>query len=226
MKKYAHNALAVILSPRAVIGAYLSSNPSSSQLNLHRLHYKKLDHLELEKLILFNSATIGSTLSSWQQQSETSAPLLCALQGPLQEQLVMLHNAHPTENQLPISHAPHWEWQYTYLYSLDHQHCFYLCGIKKTMIFQYQLMAITHGLTLNLLTTERMALLHCYRLLNGAAYRATQLANAMSAQHNRIEQLFFKEDLPRILQIPPHITITDEMILPLLTACGLFNAQG
>lgn len=225
MKKSAPKALTVILSARAIIGASLSNEVSAQPLHLHKLFYKKLEHLELEKLFLFNPHVIGTMLSSWHQQAATTS-LLCALQGPLQEQLIMLHNSHPIISQLPISHAPHWDWQYTYLYSLDHQHCFYLCGIKKAMVFQYQLMAITHELPLNLLTTERMALLHCYRLLNASAYRSTQLANALSAQHNRIEQLFHKEDLSRILQIPSHITITDEMILPLLTACGLFNAQG
>lgn len=225
MRRSRHNALAILCSPRVIIGASLSQKPSSPQLQLHALFHKKLDHLELEQLTLFNPTAIGALIASWQTQS--NAPLLCALHGPgLQEQMIFLHTPHPDKGQLPVSHAPHWQWHHTYLYSVDHQHCFYLCGIKKSILFQYQLMAINHNLPLSLLTTERMALLHCYKQLCGTTFRSSQLANDMTTYHNRVERLFFKDDLARILQIPSQITIPDDLILPLLTLCGLFNAQG
>lgn len=226
-KQSVHDAFTLIFSPTSILGAWLTKRSSSPQFIVQQLYQQKLNHLELEKLTIFNPTQIGSLITSWYKKSGKSMPLLAALYGPaLEEHILLLHNAHPNSNQFPISHAPHWHWEYTYLYSVDHRHCFYLCGIKKSLIFQYQLMAILHQLPLAILTTERMALLHCYRFLFGSAFRAAQLATAMISHNNRIENLFSVDDLPRIVHIPSHVKITNQTALPLLAACGLFQAQG
>ncbi len=223
----AHEAFSVIFSPRAITGVFLTQNQSNGSLQLKSLHHKRLSNLELERLTLFNPTTIGSLINQWYTANTQTALLSFALHGPtLEEHMLLLHTAHPTTAQFPISHAPEMHWKHTYLYSFDHRHCFYLCGIPKPLLFQYQLMAITHELPLELLTTERMALAHCYRAMNGTAYRPAQLAHAMQMHGNRIERLFFKEDLSRLLFIPSHITVDDDARLALLTACGLFAMHG
>jgi hypothetical protein len=226
-RQESHEAFSVIFSPRAITGAFITQNQHNGTLRLRSLHHHRFSNLELERLTLFNPTVVGSLITQWYKESSTTAPLFFALHGPaLEEHMLLLHTAHPTNAQFPISHAPHMHWKHTYLYSLDHQHCFYLCGIPKPLLFQYQLMAITHELPLSILTTERMALAHCYRAMNGTAYRSAQLAQALQMHNNRIEQLFFKEDLSRLLLVPTDITITDDARLALLTACGLFAMQG
>ncbi|EKD48844.1 MAG: hypothetical protein ACD_64C00105G0003 [uncultured bacterium] len=222
-----HEAYTILFSPRSLTGALLKHNPATGMFHLRSLQHAQLHNLELERLTLFNPTAIGSIITQWYAACDQATPLLFALHGPaIEEHMLLLHTAHPNDSHFPISHAPHLSWKHTYLYSLDHRHCFYLCGMPKPLLFQYQLMAIEHNLPLTLLTTERMALAHCYRAMNGAAYRPAQLAHALQMQHNRIERLFFKEDLSRMLIIPSHIKVDDSIRLPLLAACGLFAMQG
>ncbi len=222
-----YEAYIVLFSPRSITGVWLESKQSTGTIRLVSMHHKKLQHLELERLTIFNPTAIGTLIKTWYKNCHQAMPLLFALHGPaIEEHVVALHTAHPTPSQFPISHAPHWHWKHTYLYSLDHRHCFYVCGIKKSILFQYQLMAIEQHLPLSLLTTERMALTHCYRSIFGAAYRPAHLAQSMSMHNNRIEQVFFKEDLSRILKLPADMQLNDSLRLPLLTACGLFVMQG
>jgi len=223
----AREAFAVIFSPRAMLGAFLSQHPRTGALQLRSLHQKKLSNLELERLTIFNPTAIGSLVSQWYHEYSKSVPVLFALNGPsIEEHMLLLHSAHPTPAQFPVSHAPHMHWKHTYLYSIDHMHCFYLCGIPKPLLFQYQLMTITEQLPLEVLTTERMALAHCYRFMNSTAYRPAQLAQALQMHGNRIERLFYKEDLSRLLYIPANISFSDDARLALLTACGLFAMHG
>lgn len=222
-----HEAYTVLFSPRSITGALLKRNPITGTLHLASLQHQQLHNLELERLTIFNPTAIGSLIKQWYASCAQTIPLLFALHGPaIEEHMLLLHTAHPNQSHFPISHAPHMHWKHTYLYSLDHRHCFYLCGIPKPLLFQYQLMAIEQELPLNILTTERMALAHCYRAMNGTAYRPAQLAHALQMQHNRIERLFFKEDLSRILTVPANIKLDDAVHIPLLAACGLFAMQG
>ncbi len=226
-QKSSHEAYTVIFSPRSITGAWIRRNQATNDLSLLSIEHKRLQHLELERLTLFNPTAIGSLIQTWYQKCNATVPLLFALHGPTtEEHILSLHTAHPNPSHFPVSHAPHLQWKHTYLYSLDHHHIFYLCGIPKPILFQYQLMAIEHHFPLTILTTERMALTHCYRHMYGTAYRRAQLAQSMDTHNNRIERLFFKEDLSRILKLPPDMQLKDNQRLPLLTACGLFVMQG
>ncbi len=150
-------------------------------------------------------------------------PVLCALIGPsIREQIISLPTAHPRIEQLPISHAPHMQWYYNYLYPRDHSHFFYVCGIKKTLLLQYQLLAINNGFDTQLVTTERNALLTLYRSLFGSAFRHSHLGVDMSHRNNIVEHLFSRDDLARILSISPNHDISAHDTIPLLTSCGLF----
>ncbi len=222
-----HDFCAIIFSPRSLIGAHLSKDRLPNRFRLRSLFHYPLSKLELERLTLFNPTDIGRKVAEWCTPYRPHGPIAFALHGPaIEEHLFATHNAHPSMDQFPIQHAPFWQWEHTYLFSRNHQHYFYLCGIKKSLLFQYQLMAITNNIPVSLITTERMALAHCFRNLFGVAYRSAHIADAMEMHNDRIENLFFNDDFSRILSTPPDIEIKDEFKLPLLTACGLFSMQG
>ncbi len=223
-KRNDYDFCAIVFSPRFLIGAQLSKDRLPNRFQLRSLLYFPLSRLELERLTIFNPTEIGKKIAEFHI---LKSPIAFALHGPaIEEHLFATHTAHPSMDQFPIQHAPFWQWEQTYFFSRDHKHYFYLCGIKKSLLFQYQLMAISNHIPISLITTERMALAHCFRSLFGDAYRPAHLAEAMGMYRDRIESLFSKDDFSRILSIPPNIQIKDELKLPLLTACGLFSMQG
>ena len=101
-----YEAYTILLSPRFIIGAWLERKESSGAIRLVSMHHKKLRHLELERLILFNPTAIGKLIKTWYRNCHQEMPLLFALHGPaIEEHVVSLHSAHPTLSQLPIAHA-------------------------------------------------------------------------------------------------------------------------
>jgi hypothetical protein len=222
-----HNVFAYIFTPRIITGCWLSLHRENNRIQLRSYHKKIIDHLELEHLYIFNPTRIGSLIASWYHATKQKMPIAYALAGPsIYEKIVPTTTAHPTPNQLPISPALHLQWEHAYLYSYDSAHYFYLCGIQKTLLFQYQLLAIRMQLPLHSITTQGMALLDIYRYLFGSTYRPAQLAMALTKCNNNIEQLFSRDDLARLLMLPAQYNLSPSDIIPLLTACGLFVAEG
>ena len=217
------NLFAYTFTPRTITGCWLSSSPGTTSFKVHSYHKKTIDHLELEHLYIFNPTRIAPLLTSWYHATKQTMPIACALVGPsVQEQIIPLTTAHPTPDQLPIIIAPHLQWEYTYLYSYDMAHYFYLCGITKPLLFQYQLLGITTQLPFTTITTQGLALLTAYRFIFGTAFRPAQLAMALTKCDTSIEQLFSRDDLERLCILSPHIDATERDAIPLLTSCGLF----
>lgn len=220
------NIFAYTFTPRTITGCWLSSPPNSTSIHVLAYHRKTIDHLELEHAYIFNPTRIAALTASWYRATKQTMPIGYALVGPaIQEKITPLATAHPTFNQLPIAHSPHMQWEYTYLYSYDQAHYFYLCGIQKTLLFQYQLLSINTQLPLQILTTQSMALLNAYRLLFGTAFRPSQLALALTKCKQNIEQLFSRDDLARLLTFPSQAHPMPRDTIPLLVSCGLFAEQ-
>ncbi len=221
------NIFACIFTPRAITGGWLSAASNDVQIHLKTYHKRTLDNLELEHSYIFNPTRIAPIISSWYAATKRTMPVVCAVLGPsIAEQILPLSQAHPTIDNFPISHGPHTQWDYSYLYSHDNFHYFYMCSIAKPLLFQYQLLSITTQLPIESITTEGMALLSLYAALFGDAFRPSQLATSLSHCKNSIEQLFSQDDLERVLAIPSTFSITESDTLPLLIACGLFVQEG
>ncbi len=225
-KPQEHNAFVVTVNPRIITCSILCQKPSST-ISLQSHHTLVLDNLELEKLFIFNPTKLASHIRNYYRSySVKTMPVFFALNGPsLYVKIISVTKAHPNIEHFNLSHAPHWMWDYSYLYSYDHRHYFYVCGIKKSLLLQYQLLSINAQLPLRSITTEHMALLQLYRHIFGSAFRHSQLGTALSECNNNIEQLFSKDDLSRVLSIPGGQDITNDDYVPLLTACGLFVSQ-
>lgn len=209
-----------------VTGCWISSSPLQTQFKIHTYHTKLFDHLELEHLYIFNPTKLTNLFASWYHATKKSIPVACALIGPsIDEQIIAVATAHPTPDQLPLQAAAHIEWQYTYLYSYDMAHYFYLCSMTKPLLFQYQLMSIRAQIPLQTITTQTVALLNAYRAIFGAAFRPAQLAVALATCDTTIEQLFSRDDLGRLCALDSSIPLTEADSIPLLASCGLFASE-
>jgi hypothetical protein len=224
VKKNNEGAVTILCSPQHLIACHISSH--YSRLQLHSFTKIPLDYLELEKLVVFNPTRMSYHVDTFINSRKLGhMPLFMGLYGPaIKERCINTTIAHPEIHQLPISHAPHWKWEYCYLYPHDHSYYFYLCGIPRGLILQFQLLALRQNWNLHYLTSERMALLQLYKYLFGQAFRPTQLGLHMQQRNNNIDALFSRDDLARIITIPSHITIDEHDLGSLLTSCGLFIA--
>lgn len=89
---------------------------------------------------------------------------------------------------------------YTFLHSNDTgQFVFYVAGMHKEILFQYQLLALKLKLTLVTITTATQAFLAVYKALYGSAFRQAQLAHDMQQCNYQLEQLFTPDMLKRML---------------------------
>lgn len=216
------NALFTLhFSPHSLVGCLISPSKQSKELIVHRYERFIPDHLELEYGAIFNPTRILAKISSWYPKNVAAIPVACSIAAPsIHEQIVPMAEAHPRIDQFPISHGPNTLWNYTYLYSQDNYHYFYVTGIPRALLLQYQLLSIAGQLPIQTITTQGMVLLSLYKYLAGNSYRSTQLAQSMT-RSKTIEGLFLKEDLERIVRLPHGMQLENSQIVPLLTACGL-----
>lgn len=226
MRHQLHNSIfALLFSPHTLIGCLLSRTAQKNRLKLHGFHRAPINHLELEHGTVFNPTRIASIISSWYPSTKIPIPVACTLAGPsITEQIMPMPSAHPTIEQFPLSHGPGRKWDFTYLYSLDNYHYFYVSSMLKATLFQYQLLSITTQLPLRTISTNGMALLSLYEHMAGTTYRPSQLAESLG-RCRTIDHLFSHDDLERLVEIPAANPIEDRDVLPLLVACGLLTGE-
>jgi hypothetical protein len=223
-----HNAFVITITPRTITYSHLSRPTKISLIQLKSHDIQILDTLELEKLVVFNPSIVAKQIQNhYKTLANRSLPVLIALNGSsLFAKIISSSKAHPSLNQLNVPHIPHMQWAYRYLYSHDHRHYFYVCGLPQQILLQYQLLSIKTQLPVRVISTEHMALLHLYRHLTGSMFRHSQLGTMLIERNNNIEQLFSEDDLPRVLSLPSDQKLIHENQIPLLAACGLFISEG
>ncbi len=223
-----HDAFVITITPRSIIYSHLHRPAQAPLIQLKSHNTQTLDTLELEKLVIFNPTTIINQIQKqYLAVADPSMPVLMALNGPsLFTKIISSTKAHPSISQLNLPRTPHIQWAHRYLYSHDHRHYFYVCGIPQQIVLQYQLMSITAQLPLRLLSSEHMALLHLYHHLSGAQFRHSELGATLTERNNNIEQLFSPDDLERVLSLTTSQEGANKNQIPLLTACGLFISEG
>ena len=230
LPSYKNELVTITICPQYLTCSWIKSSNKQAPLQLCAYERFDLDHLELEKLIVFNPTAIKKHINTFTKKHRLhNAPIACALAGPqVSERLLTLNTLTPQPEQVVTARSPHMRWEYRYLYPHDNGNfVFYRCGIPQPLLLQYKLLATRANLNLLTLTTERMALLTLYKYLYGSAFRQSQLAVHMMQRNNMIEQLFSPETLARILHVPDkNTTLQSKELLPLLSSCGLFVSEG
>jgi hypothetical protein len=116
------------------------------------------------------------------------------------ESLVNLPVSSPNSTDFPFPKLQSLLWDYRYLYPSDNaRFTFYVCGVPRQLLFQYQLLAVQYALNLVAITTERMALFHLYRHIKGPAFRVGQLAQDMKGHGNQLNTFFSQDMLRRVV---------------------------
>lgn len=97
-------------------------------------------------------------------------------------------------------------WDFRYLYPKDNgMFVYYICGVSREALFQYQLLAINLSLNLITITTERMALFALYHHLHAQTFRHTKLAQDLIINNNELDTFFTPETIKRLSFIPSEL---------------------
>jgi hypothetical protein len=223
---YDNQLVTITFQPQVMTCSLITPSKRFAPLALQA--YKKITfcELELESLIVFNATKISQHITDFLDSCNArNAFVACSLRGPkLFERFVPLTKADPSMEDFAVPEGNHMLWDYRFAYPADNGlWVFYVTGMPRSLLLQYQLLAISTQCNLITLTSERMALLKLYEYQHGAAFRRSQLAIDMVRHHNMIEYLFDSDTLSRILHIPSalaHHRVHDAHHL--LSACGLF----
>jgi len=174
---------------------------------------------------IFNLTVLKTHINTFLKTHKIkNAPVAMALSmHDVIEQFVASAIATPDKNNFTFLSSGNLVWDYLYLYPHDDgTFTFYVCGIKQEQLLQYKLLAISANLQLKALLTSRMALLQLYRLVQGPAFRHSQLAVTMQRNNNNIDQLLGTEVIHRLLTIGKNISINFSQQAPhLRTSLGL-----
>lgn len=219
----------ITFQPQVMTCSLITLSKQSAPLALHAYKKFTFQELELESLIVFNATKIKQHINDFLDSCNAhTAFVACSLRGPiLFERFVSTTKVDASMEDFEIPERSHMLWDYRFAYPADNGlWVFYLMGMPRTLLLQYQLLAINAQLNLLTITSERMALLKLYEYQHGNAFRRSQLAIDMLRHHNMVEYLFDGDALSRMLYIPSnlaHHRIDDAQHL--LSACGLFVAN-
>ena len=226
LPQYDNQLVTITFQPQVMICSLITSSKHSAPLALQAYKKFTFQELELESLIVFNATKIKQYINDFLGSCNArNAFVACSLRGPtLFERFVPTTKADPTLEDFTVPDHSHMLWDYRFAYPADNGlWVFYVMGMPRTLLLQYQLLGINAQLNLLTITSERMALLKLYEYQHGNAFRRSQLAIDMLRHHNMVEYLFDGDALSRMLYIPSnlaHHRIDDAEHL--LSACGLF----
>lgn len=219
-----NNYVSIIINPHAIVCSWIQKTGSVS-FELKAYNHTPLHHLESAQSILFNPTYIsGRIITFLKTYNLNHAFVILGISGPtIVESIIELPIASPTPQDFHFPKLRSLIWDYRYLYPLDHRFAFYLCGISREHLAQYQLLAITTRTNIIGITTERMALLKLYQHRHGAAFRYSQFARDLQHHSNNMHDLFSTDTLRRLLLIKPSLRINIEQERHFLSCSfGLF----
>lgn len=208
--KINHEIVTISLTPKQLSCSWIVPGSSKKPFVLKAYKTTPFDHFEYEQAILFSPTRIGKQINSFlSHHNLKDAFMYACVSGPhIVESLVDVPLSSPKPSDFPFPKLQTLVWDYRYLYPKDNaRSAFYLCGIPRHMLFQYNLLAQTHHLNIRALTTQRMALFHLYTHIKGSTFRATQLAQDMQAHNNQLDTFFSVDMLRRILSISKGVSI-------------------
>lgn len=220
------NVVTITFYPQQLCCSWIKQSGKRAPLSLQAYKRYPLDNLELEQLTVFNPTHIKQCITEFLQSNTIRHAFVAfGLSGPgMKETIATVSSASPQPDDFNLR-TTDLLWDFCYLYPKDHgQFAFYVYGIPRHVLFQYQLLAIATPLNLTKITPVRAALFHAYTFLYGNAFRQAQFAHDMQRVHNRIEYLFTPEKIRRIIEVPSMIDKEKELGY-ILEACGLFISE-
>src|SRR3990172_3808264 len=223
-----HDLVSVSFSQNNLVCCWIQKvKEGVAPLTLRAYKHYPLNNLELEKLILFNPTIIKQHIVSFlQEHSLQNAFIIFCLDGSsVAEKFVAMSTSTPHRSDFGIAVSSNILWEYRYVYPNDHgQYVFYVYVVPRSLVLQYQLLAIAARCNLIAITTKTVAMLDVYKNIFGTAFRRSQLAVDMMRYDNNIDRIISIDAIRRMVRVSPSVTISDEYVY-IATAYGLFCVE-
>lgn len=216
---HSRQLVAMTLNPHMLALSWFSQETVQKQprLQLNAFTLNMFENLEFVDGLIFNPTAINEHLKKFIQTNKLSSPAIaCSLAGPgIQEKIVMLPTAQPSEKNFTHTFENVNMWDYMYLYPHDGKFSYYVCGITRKQLAQHTAFAASYGYNISILTTASAALLGLYKHIHGPAFRYSQLAHDLAAGNNTIEHLNSVQLVRSTIKTIPVITDSAfEYIMP------------
>lgn len=111
-------------------------------------------------------------------------------------------------------------WQAHYLHPLHDLFAFYIIGIRREQLAQYQLLALQAGLNLVHLSAALPAALKTYKKIHGTQFKSIDHANSLANYHAALKA-HQQKGIAHLAEYAPTITINESSMDAIITACGL-----
>jgi hypothetical protein len=225
MVKQSKEIVTIRYAPHELIFAIVSKSLHDQKIHINTQEIVPLEITQTKKFFLQNQTHIGISFTDFLKKNNAwNLPLAISLAtGSIHETFIMLSTATPTIEQFPIIRSPHWHWEYRYLFACDDgMHMYFLAGIERARILQFQLLSYLHHLNLALITPERIALWNLYKKVRHTAFRSSQFALDM-IRHNNMIEYYFTHDLRTQLIAQ---NCNDENSYVSIVAAGLYYSYG
>lgn len=217
----------IFFHTNAIVCSWVQKNKTTAaSLVLRAYEYYPLHNFELHNLIPFNITLIKKYIASFlQKYNLENAFIAFCLETAMIEEYIAMPTSTPHRSDFSVAYTPHLYWQYHHLYSNhEGQHIFYVYALPRSLILQYQLLAIVMRCNVITITTKVAAHYEAYKYLFGAAFRKSQLAIDMIRCGNNIETIISVDALRRMILMNNIIEIKNEKPF-IIAACGLFCSE-
>jgi len=215
--------------PNALVCSWITpKSPTTAIPSYSGYKHHTLSPFEITHSLVCNPTHIKTLMSDFLTQHNKRNALisLCLAGNQLYHYYLALPTAHPKATDFGIAPSSTTQWGYRFMYHNDEGLAvFYVYKIPKSLLLQYQLIAIAEQLNLISITTNHMALYAAYKAVFGNAFRQSQYALDMMKAHNNAENIITYDALKRMIAIPQHAQKETETSY-LATSYGLFMMQG
>ena len=215
--------ITVTLSPGNMSVSWISWQ-KNKKIEIHAYQNITLKNLEFEKSILFNLTKMSQKIKEFIKINNIAkAAIALSISEPnIFEKIINLSMASPVKEDFKIDEIKNLNWKHTYIGpSLHNGFDFYVCGIKRELIFQCNLLAIKSGTKPLVITTAKVAHIKLYKYLQGEGFSQSKLAIELSKNYD-IGKILLQDQVKKIA-FCPNIEIDFKKELPFLsTNIGLF----
>ena len=196
------------------------------QVRAYRIY--PCDRYQIGRGILFNATWIGTSISTFLKTYHIEHAFISFMPDitSVKHGFVSCTTALPSAQDFASYKTRGTLHAYDYLYPHDDTFLFYWYHIPYTLLMQYMCLAITYAFNCIRITPRFCALLYAYRMIQGAAFRQSQLALDMHTIDNRISRYFTPDIITQSVHgIDAPLLQNRVALLDTIAACGLLHCQ-
>ena len=230
LPKLKNEIITLSLSPTELALAWITKEKKRNKPALKALKKIPITNCAFENNVVFNPTFLYSHVADFlTYHSLHNAFITCALSGPtIFENIVAFTTTTPTPGDLNLENSHKKIWNTHYLYPTENaQFQFYVAGIPRELLFQYQLFTQSVSLNVLTITTPFAAQLQTYQHIHNNAVRQEQLAYDMKQYNNDLSKTLTTNSLEQLVRIDSaNYYIDEKKDMPLLhTLAGLYFAE-